>query len=102
MYLDTSKLATSNSGWRQLFFFWLLCFTNFLFIHCLIHLLLRSIVVDFNDHIVSYEKFYESLKPRGEISIEVMDAFVELFNGRFDEKKEDKKSIMKISFNPFL
>jgi hypothetical protein len=31
-----------------------------------------------------------------------MDAFVELFTGRFDEKKEDKKSIVKISFNPFF
>jgi hypothetical protein len=31
-----------------------------------------------------------------------MAAFVELFNGTFDEKKEDKKSIMKKSFNPFF
>jgi hypothetical protein len=42
------------------------------------------------------------LKPRGEISTEVMAAFIELFNGRIDGKKEDKKSTMKISFNPFF
>jgi hypothetical protein len=42
------------------------------------------------------------LKPRGEISTEVMAAFVELFNGRIDAKKEDKKSTMKIPFNPFF
>jgi hypothetical protein len=61
-----------------------------------------SIVLDYNGHTVSYEKFYESLKPRGEISTEVMAAFVKHFNGRIDGNKEDKKSIMKISFNPFF
>jgi hypothetical protein len=42
------------------------------------------------------------LKLRGEISTEVMAAFVEHFNGRIDGNKEDKKSTMKISFNPFF
>ncbi|KAM0919396.1 hypothetical protein ACQ4PT_008298 [Festuca glaucescens] len=61
-----------------------------------------NIVVDLNGHTVTYERFYQSLKPRGEIANEVMDAFVQLFNERNDKVKDDKSSLRKISFSPFL
>ncbi|KAM0920016.1 hypothetical protein ACQ4PT_007794 [Festuca glaucescens] len=61
-----------------------------------------NIVVDLNGHTVTYERFYQSLKPRGEIANEVMDAFVQLFNERNDKVKDDKSSLRKISFSPFF
>ncbi|KAM0835890.1 hypothetical protein ACQ4PT_062659 [Festuca glaucescens] len=61
-----------------------------------------NIVVDLNGHTVTYERFYQSLKPRGEIANVVMDAFVQLFNERNDKVKDDKSSLRKISFSPFF
>ncbi|KAM0836829.1 hypothetical protein ACQ4PT_062061 [Festuca glaucescens] len=61
-----------------------------------------NIVVDLNGHTVTYERFYQYLKPRGEIANEVMDAFVQLFNERNDKVKDDKSSLRKISFSPFF
>ncbi|KAM0868672.1 hypothetical protein ACQ4PT_041161 [Festuca glaucescens] len=55
-----------------------------------------------NGHTVTYERFYQYLKPRGEIANEVMDAFVQLFNERNDKMKDDKNSRRKISFSPFF
>jgi hypothetical protein len=43
--------------------------------------------VDLDGHTVTYERFYQSLKPRGEIANEVMDAFLQLFNERNDNVK---------------
>ncbi|KAM0869312.1 hypothetical protein ACQ4PT_040754 [Festuca glaucescens] len=63
---------------------------------------LNLIVVDLNGHAVTYERFYQSLKARGEIANEVMDAFVQLFNERNDKVKDDKSSLRKISFSPFF
>ncbi|KAM0907139.1 hypothetical protein ACQ4PT_016308 [Festuca glaucescens] len=51
-----------------------------------------NIVVDLNGHTVTCERFYQSLKPTGEIANEVMDAFVQLFNEQNDKMKDDKNS----------
>lgn len=61
-----------------------------------------SIVIDIYGHTVNYERFYQSLKPTGEIGTEVMSAYVELFNERQLKKNGDNNSPRKISFSPFF
>jgi hypothetical protein len=56
------------------------------------------IVVDINGHTVTYDKFYDSLKARGDICDEVMVAHVELFNERIDQKS----SYFTVGFISFL
>lgn len=67
----------------------------------------KTIVIDINGHTVTYDKFYESFKARGEISNEVMVAFVEFFNATIDHRVDkfftkDKSSRIRVSFSPYF
>ncbi|XBH66369.1 hypothetical protein VPH35_094896 [Triticum aestivum] len=55
-------------------------------------------VLDFNDLTVSYEKFYNGLKPIGKVNDEVMDAYVAVFNHGNLNPDPKSKNPSKFSF----